>query len=911
MGYARTEYRLKTAVDSIVITEPQVIVTPTIAEPVNWSNIDLVGEVDELFHGFNYNYAKGDISLIFTCESAGALIAQQYNRYGVDAVVQFLVIEIDRDLTEHVVYDGKINYAKGFELEDGWSKATVVLNSIHTKVVSRWDSKIDLTANRTLDDVLITPPLEIELPLNGQTLHEEGQTQIQRKRVEIVTFPSPGLGGVFFILPNMLPMKDVSPVPNTSISTIPALETLAGTHLLYGSVTAINPDSNPLLDVTNDTAGLYRIELEWQFTVNVSLTKKSLQIGAPRFVVLNFSPVVVVRQPGKTDVITAIAPALIRGGFINSVEEGFNCKYAADLDLPSGSQVFWYCKVPSFTKEETKQQEFTITTYNLRAFIKRDTRTPASRAKAYGLSEALRHVFGCVTSTIDQTTGSGLVVGGLLDAASSSQAFDGFARELAVTTGIGIRGLSNKPPKFSLKELMLFLSAQTVAGMLYEKDPITGEETVRVEEGSWFYRGEQIMLLDEVYEYSETPDTDQLYNKIKVGYEKFPTSGAGIGEEFNTTRTYQTPLINSDQTLTIESPLIAAGTAIEQQRRMGSKKIVDGVEVSNENDAGPYDDDAFVFHVINQVNTDSITFIAEGPTPQKPYLANYIQFSSSVISRLYGGVTLKAGDVIVINGTGTAYDGGAYIILNVIGNRATLNPKYQVFFSGFVNSGPHVGTWQLAGQPFKLRTNERLNVQGLTDPPNVLNQELSPARTLRRWSRFINSGLFYKKATDVLRCTEYKGNGVMMSQVKVNEMPLPGDPYRQAVWETKDTALGELEKFDKLFRPELINVKLHMTRDQQKALFDAMQNRGPEEKRLGYIGIKRPEDGVIVGGYVRQITYNKSSQVATMTLRKRKLVLSLPSCNYYYDWQLNRLAIDPTANPQNYMFCQFKQLQPV
>ncbi|MFD2936309.1 hypothetical protein [Spirosoma flavum] len=908
-------FRLKTAIVQVGVTEP-VTIMPDIAEPVRWSDVPLTGSVDEKYHGFLSSYSDGTLKLDFRCESAHSLLSEQYYTYGTDADVRFQVIEVDRAGTEYIDFDGKIDF-ETILIVPGKVSVSIITNDDHTKFNSRFESPIALDSILTLDNVALSPATATEIPLAGQTLHEQGEFSHQKKYTESQAFTDGvDLGISVYVLPKMyFPASEtVTATIAASPSAIQELSNLEGVNYLYGGVTPADIDPPSLLEVKANTIGDYHIEIDWLFHINVVLTKAALTIGSPKFAVLEFVPLVIVKIPGAVDQIIPLCPPKSGSGYANSVEHSFAGSYHADLDLPLGAQVYTYCKIVAFAKNRIKQIEFFIESTSLRISIERKTRAQATKTKAYLMPEAIRHVIGAITSTLNPAK-TGNVYGGLIDNAHADQALDGYATEYAVTTGNQLRGI-DKVPSFDAKTLIDTLWSQHAAGILFEHDVNTGAQAIRIEEGSWFYRGGEIAVIDEVFEYSEEPDLELLYNQIEVGYEKYPDSGAGVADEFNTVHTYQTPLISRENTLPILCPLIAAGTAIELERRLGIKQVdANGVPVSTTSDAGTYDDDGFILHVIAFGRADTFRFIVEGPTPVKPYTAHYIQFSNAIINGSSGGVLLYYGDKVTISGTGTPNDGKTFTIVGIHPGIAnfTVTPTYEVDAAEpIIAGGPLAGSWQAGTQAVKLRTNERLDVSGIADPDTAFNLELSPSRMLRRHAAFINSGLAYKKPIDELRCTAYKQNGKVSSQVKPGVAPLPGDSDRQYIAETGNIALGSMEGFLKLFQPELIKVKGTVTRKMRRAIFAAMKNQGPDEVNCGYLTIINPDKSE-VSGFLRSITYKDSSEVADIVLRKKRPAINPnePTCEVFYNYTLKRFEIDPTADPNKYRFCRFRDFQPL
>lgn len=912
----RTVFRLVTPLVVLPVDQPG-FVTSAISEPVKWSDVLLTAEVDKVYHGLNSNYSDGSLKLEFACDSGMTLITEQVNLHGTDAVIRFQVIEIDGTGVEFVEYDGKLDCTT-VEVSPDRVSVTVIENTVLESIKNRFDTPVKLDLTQTLDNSPIAPPPSYLLPLPGQVIRESGEVNKQGNIFREDRFDAPGDGGPYSLFPDMMLAADVRPVP-PAYASLMAMEGV--TVVSLGAVQG--GDSDPYPFIRAPTAGVYKLEIQWLQRVNISLTKRNSQIGATKFRNWLMRPVLIVKQSGKDDQIIELCPPQSGSGEKTSTgDKTLNATYKGDLSLAAGSSVYLTTQLDfrsTYFALGLKSLSIQTTTIQLRVSIDRRTRAEASRAGVYTLPAALRHALGAVTNQIDPATFTGRVYGGLIDGASAENMTDGAATEYAITSGKRLRGLPDAPT-VSVKQLMETLSAHHVAGMLLEKDPATSAQTIRIEPGEWFYRGGEIVKLDTVFSYSETPDTDLLYNQLEVGYSKFPDDGPGVAEEFNTTRTYQTPLKSTDAKLDILCPLIAAGTAIEAARRLGLSKInPDGTVSSTLSDAGSYDDDVFLLHTAPKEFSDTVQFHVQAaqPFPGKPYAAHYIQLGTSLLGMALGGVLLKKGDKIRFQNTATPNDNRAYTIRGVADSGAFTGLPPAIFQRAIfevdpatpmtATAGPAATTYTLTSQPTRLRFDERLVVTGLTDPGSTANLELSPARMLRKWALFINSGLYYKGAAESIKCTAFRHNGNLYTQVINSVAALPGDPDKQPVYDTKEAALGELQRFGRLFEPVLINCTAQASKAQVRTILSAMKNKSVDEsKNMGYISVLN-DRGEYVGGFLRSLSYNPHSEVVTLKLRKRGVVAPIagPACEDYYSWDFRRFENDPNRNPNLYRFCRF------
>ncbi|WP_288428954.1 hypothetical protein [uncultured Spirosoma sp.] len=915
----RTVFRLITPSITVAVPEPGFI-TSSIEEPVKWADVLLNAEVDEKYHGLNSNYSDGSLKLEFTCDSGRTLITEQINQHGTDAIIRFLVVEVSPDGSEFIEYDGKLDCQTAERHTDRVS-VSVIENSVLEIIKNRFDTPISLGLDATLDNSPVVPPTSFILPLPGQVIRETGEVSKMGNYFKEYYFDNPGDGGPYSLLPDMMLPPDVKPVPPAYASLL----TMEGvTVVSLGAIQGGDSDPYPFLRCP--VAGSYKIEIQWLQRINIVLNRRSSQVTAPKFRKWLMRPVLIVRQPGTDNqVIELCPPQSGEGEKVMTGDKQLYAIYKGDLSLAAGSSVYLVTQLDfrsTFFALGLKSIAINVTTIQIRVSIDRRTRAEASRAGVYTLPAALRHSLGVITNLISDTTSTGRVYGSLIDGANSENMTDGPATEYAITSGKRLRGLPDAPT-VSVKQLLETLSAHHVAGLLIEKEPATGIESIRIEPGEWFYRGGEIARFDTVFSYSEVPDADLLYNQLEVGYSKFPDDGPGVAEEFNTTRTYQTPLKSTDAKLDILCPLIAAGTAIEAARRLGLSKInADGTVSSTVNDAGSYDDDVFLLHTAAQEYNDTVDFLVKPPQPfpGKPYEAHYIRLGISLLGMAIFGIKLKAGDKIRFQNTNTANDNRVYTIRGVASAGVYSGLPPAIFQEAVFEVDPSVPmvssngmrstTYTLDNQPTRLRFDERLVVSGLTDPSSTTNLELSPARMLRKWALFVNSGLYYKGAAEYIKCTAFRHSGKLYTQVINSVSALPGDPDKQPVYDTKDVALGELQRFGRLFEPVLINCTATMSKAQVRAVLAALKNQGPEEKRLGYVTVLNDKNEW-VSGFLRSMSYNHSSEVVTLKLRKRGTVTPIdgPACQDYFSWDFNRFETDKSANPNLYRFCRFEDFK--
>lgn len=919
MSFPRLEFRLTTVVVSQGIETP---VSVVIEEPIKWDAVRITAERDPDFHGFLYEYSDGKIQLDFACESAGELLRAQYFQYGNDAVVKLLLVDLLTNGDESVRYSGKIDF-NNCTLGIGKFSADVVRDDLNQKITSRFDTPVSMSVEKTLDNSPITPPSAVEIGLPGQALKESGLFKRIGPFTNSDRFDDPAEAGFYAFFPNLVavpgtPGNPVGPIDPITGQPSPAkadLSSMKGVSVFTGqSVVPGVGEELPFIGPT-EADGEYSLRFIWSYRLEIVIYKKALRIGGALFLLWEMAPVLLIVRPGKPNEVIQIGNVAKGGGNRNTTGvQSINCDYTGSFSAPKGTRVYLSTQIRAFV-DGCRSIIFSQQVLNVKVELTRTTRAVDSKGYAFLLPDALKHVFGVVSNAL--TNGTGSVGGSLISGASMAQAQPGEATDYAVSSGYQLRNLNTKAPTFSFKQLMGTLSALNVAGLLYETDS-AGNHSVRVESGEWFYRGGEILVLDEVAEdepiifaYSETPNTDMLVNQIIVGYEKYPDTGPGALLEFNTERTYQTPIVTHQLTKEIKCPLIGAGAAIEEARRLGIPTYdTNGKAIDRSTEGGTYDDDNFILHVAAKTTTATVVFsqLFGGIFPLKAKTRSLIAFSDD---RNNATPKLKAGDKLTISGSGTTNDGVAFTVVNVLLMGRT-NSSGQIQYelsppAPTPTTGQLTVQYGLGRESVRIRTNERIDVSGIPDAGSTYNLELSPARMVRRWAAFLNSGFRYKNPTDELRCTNYIGNRDMISRVR-DGVTLPGDIDRQNVYETGDIALGEFNGFTALFSPEIITTTVYMSRDQLNELIAALTNQHADDsKNMGYITIRRA-NGEIAEAYPDKISYNPNQDVCELTLRKKFAVsaISGPACQDYASWVIGRFENDPTADKNLYRFCRFK-----
>ena len=189
-------------------------------------------------------------------------------------------------------------------------------------------------------------------------------------------------------------------------------------------------------------------------------------------------------------------------------------------------------------------------------------------------------------------------------------------------------------------------------------------------------------------------------------------------------------------------------------------------------------------------------------------------------------------------------------------------------------------------------------VKGVISPETSYNLRRSPKRMLLAWAEFINSGLAYKKVSDIIKNTFFSKNGDLSTQFKETETCSIGDSEKDIITEKSDLFLIDNDGFKKIFSPDRITFKAKLNYDQIRFIKRCHQNQDTDGKNYGYIRVK-DNDGEYQKGFLMQLDYNQNTEMCSLVLRKKYANLSSPNnCTDYADWDFSQFEAATGLSPE-------------
>jgi hypothetical protein len=206
-----------------------------------------------------------------------------------------------------------------------------------------------------------------------------------------------------------------------------------------------------------------------------------------------------------------------------------------------------------------------------------------------------------------------------------------------------------------------------------------------------------------------------------------------------------------------------------------------------------------------------------------------------------------------------------------------------------------------SGTGFKSETNENFTASGIIGAETAYNIRQSPARMFDRWGKWVNSGLAYKKPSDIIRNTFVAKNGDLISQLITPDTC----DSTQVFKESDSLVLAAVSNFDKLFYPTKITFSKRISWDTLRLLRRCFENRDPLGRNNGYISVIDC-DGNAQQGFLMELSYNPESELANFVLRKKYVNLNVPfDCSVYSSWDFGQFEA-ATGLPAEIEQCKFE-----
>lgn len=549
-----------------------------ISEPIKWDSVQVIGERDKDYHGYQFKYTDGDVSLGFDCDAGRSLIEANYNEFGEDGDIKFQ-FGYHYQNAEYILFPGKL-MLNTYKWYADRIECSVAVDDFDETFLSRLETKVSMTQSTTFDDTAITPPVPYSLLFHAKEI----LSQIQCNNTGIDYADAAEVTGKFFSL-----------LPDNTNPTVADIEDNFQYPL---SMSTIDPFAGDIFLIDFKTGGGTDLLLSWNVTGNMRVHNGG--IGGEDYTIDVYYGY---NKKNSDNSYTLTQEALITQ-ITGSVGTGTTdvplnitaSKSLTDFDFFAGDRIYFFGYV-AFTG--TVDCLFTLHQNSFEENISHRELTDATNANTWFLDDVIRQTLKVIADNryVFKST--------FFERKNVTQIFDGCASLNVLTNGFQIRAFDpeEKPLYIDFKTIIESLRAQYCIGINYAT--INNVPIVRMERADYFYQDRQIMAISPDYglqgiaDYYEEVAKEIIYNEIEIGYDKFMDSGFNTLDEFNTKHEYLTPIQKNKAKLSQISRFITSGYSIEDQRRIQFSE--------SPTDSASNDDDPFFICVKRDGDTAYVT----------------------------------------------------------------------------------------------------------------------------------------------------------------------------------------------------------------------------------------------------------------------------------------------------------------
>jgi hypothetical protein len=520
-----------------------------ISEPIGWGDVNMKGERDMEFHGYQFQYTDGQTKMKFDCAAGKDLINAEYEANGGDGEVLFQFGYTYKG-DDYVLFKGKL-MLHTLNTYAGWVECTVESDTFDSTFQSRLEVAVSMARSTTYDNTSILPPTPYDLELHAkETQSQFKNTNTNRISYSDYSYPEDS-NGSFYIMPD--------------ISAPSANDLLQSNTFVLQSSPGL-PMTDSLWVHKFDNPGRLNLSLNWAVDVVMKINNKNLITGGTFdaymvFLHRKFNAA----NNSFTDIRTVISSVNTQSfpAFSNQARDFSlsGSKTLADYNVEVNDEIYFFLQIDVSKTVYIAFVDVQQASIDYSAELLENA--GSSQANVWFLDDALKHIIRVITdnkyvfkSKFFERLNSGTVV-------------DGPASKRVLTNGFQIRRFSvnDKPLQVDLKTLLSSLNAQNCIGLNYTTDQ-NGFSFVRMERRDFFYQDREILAIEEVADYSESVATEIIYNEYEIGYKTYQTDGFNSLDEFNTKQTGLTPVKKNPKKLSQLAELITSGYALETSRRI-------------------------------------------------------------------------------------------------------------------------------------------------------------------------------------------------------------------------------------------------------------------------------------------------------------------------------------------------------
>lgn len=363
-----------------------------------------------------------------------------------------------------------------------------------------------------------------------------------------------------------------------------------------------------------------------------------------------------------------------------------------------------------------------------------------------------------VSRPVNQVIYPDIIESSILSKTENGALTDGIGSLNFITTGKRIRQLPSPPLNVSAGKLIDFVRCRYNGGFQIVDD--SGKKVV-VEYASNFFQDVNIMTLSSV----ESPtkrglNNDLLYNEVEAGYTKFAKENENNSiEGFNTKRNWLLPIEKEKKKLSLIAPVVTDGAEIERIRRLEIEQ-----DQSDQSDEEVFVIKCQRFNSANKIESadnDNLTrrYVTIDDADNKIYLVGfYLEGQLASATEITLAVTLFTSTTQTITIDSVTYDAeNNQTIINTTEAITASDGDYAVYSFYF-----DVDIFL----PERMEAMSVANVSGVIDKYSEYNLDHTPTSFLLYWYNFLGATLITKDQTKSIKFTQGTNNVLLSKRYK-------------------------------------------------------------------------------------------------------------------------------------------------
>lgn len=558
-----------------------------IDDPRGWEDVTVNIERDSDWHGIFFGYAFNKLE--FYGEGAD-LLKEEYETQGVDGTMNLRIeFQCSEGGRYDTFYEGQLAFDQYSDTCGNECIVSLGLEDTGDVMLMRnnYEQKIDLNNNIAFDEITVLTDyaglnFDLEIPSRGIPIKSAGSNDTEQGFSLLdysgwSNISGSGTGTVRGFTMPIFMINDYAEIRETTINSGPSFETNA----------TFNADNSkgitPFIHLLpNGTLKCTPSDFRMRFRVKGRLEDIS---NATRIVDLNLN-VGIGYDP--TEVVSISNQILMSYEAGSPAITNFDVSFDEILPLFTGQKIYFYINVNYFKTSSAIIQSLNLY-FEPESFVEFSgiSYCEPTNAKSCFINEA-------VSRTVESITNDKIRFYSTFFGRTDSQPYSLLSQTcgglFAISNGLNVRRRLLKDgtqPGFfvTLKKLFEELKAIWNIGLTIEPDiNREGFNRLRFEDWRYFYQSDVGITFNYATNIVRNIDTERLYNRMTVGYNKWTAEQYSGLDELMTKRTYRVNINAVSKELEVTSDIITAPYTIEITRRLDTGT-----------DDWQYDNDIFAF----------------------------------------------------------------------------------------------------------------------------------------------------------------------------------------------------------------------------------------------------------------------------------------------------------------------------